>query len=252
MSRLKFAIRYAAGHLLISATIAVLAAVWVFSVLYAWPWRAVLGVGAIFALLLAVDVVCGPLLTLILSNPRKSRHERWIDFSLIGAIQLAALIYGLHSVWVARPVVLAFEVDRLVVVTANEVQTDELAQALPAWQHLPTTGVWQLAVRPPQGTQEANDSLAMEMAGIAPSMRPSRWQPWAESKDEIRRRAKPLPLLLEKHPQERAALQAAADRAAAAPDRLTYLPLVSSKTMDWVALLDAELNIVGYAPVEGF
>ena len=33
---------------------------------------------------------------------------------------------------------------------------------------------------------------------------------------------------------------------------LSYLPLVSSKTLDWVALLDADLNIVGHAPVDGF
>ena len=67
-----------------------------------------------------MDVVCGPLLTLVLASPRKSRRERWLDFSLIGLIQLAALAYGMHSVWVARPVALVFEVDRLVVVTANE------------------------------------------------------------------------------------------------------------------------------------
>ena len=33
---------------------------------------------------------------------------------------------------------------------------------------------------------------------------------------------------------------------------LSYLPLVSSKTLDWVALLDAQMNMVGWAPVDGF
>ena len=33
---------------------------------------------------------------------------------------------------------------------------------------------------------------------------------------------------------------------------LSYLPLVSSKTLDWVALLDAQMNVVGWAPVDGF
>ena len=35
-------------------------------------------------------------------------------------------------------------------------------------------------------------------------------------------------------------------------EELSYLPLVGSKTLDWVALFDSDLNIVGHAPVDGF
>jgi hypothetical protein len=35
-------------------------------------------------------------------------------------------------------------------------------------------------------------------------------------------------------------------------DALRYLPLTSSTTKDWVALLDGGLNRVGWAPVDGF
>ena len=34
--------------------------------------------------------------------------------------------------------------------------------------------------------------------------------------------------------------------------QLRYLPLTSSKTTEWIVLLDTQLNIVGYAPVDGF
>ena len=83
-SRLQFATRYALRHLGISVAVALLSAALVFGLLYPAPYRAMLGVGPIFGLVLAVDVVCGPLLTLILASPRKSRRERWLDFSLIG------------------------------------------------------------------------------------------------------------------------------------------------------------------------
>ena len=33
---------------------------------------------------------------------------------------------------------------------------------------------------------------------------------------------------------------------------LSYLPLVSSKTLDWVALLNDKPGLVGWAPVDGF
>ena len=34
--------------------------------------------------------------------------------------------------------------------------------------------------------------------------------------------------------------------------QLLYLPLTSSKVVDWVALLSPEGDVVGYAPVDGF
>ena len=112
----------------------------VFGLWYPAPYRQMLQVDHIYLLVLAVDVVCGPLLTLILASPKKSRRERWLDFSLIGVIQLAALAYGMHSVWVAPPVALVFETDRLVVVTANEVNTDALPKAPAGLRQLPWPG----------------------------------------------------------------------------------------------------------------
>ena len=79
-----FAARYASRHLLISLLIALASAAVVFGLWYPAPYRAMLGVGAIFGLVLVVDVVCGPLLTGVVASPRKSRRERWLDFSLIG------------------------------------------------------------------------------------------------------------------------------------------------------------------------
>jgi len=35
-------------------------------------------------------------------------------------------------------------------------------------------------------------------------------------------------------------------------DALRYLPLTSSTTKDWVALLDADLRLLGHAAVDGF
>lgn len=120
--------------------VALASAAVVFGLWYPAPYRQMLDVGHIYLLVLAVDVVCGPLLTLILASSTKSRRERWLDFSLIGLIQLAALAYGMHSVWVAPPVALVFETDRLVVVTANEVNTDALPKAPAGLRQLPWPG----------------------------------------------------------------------------------------------------------------
>ena len=251
-TRLIFARRYAGWHLLISLLIALGSAGVVFGCWYPAPYRQLLNVGHIYLVVLAVDVVCGPLLTLILASPKKSRRERWLDFSLVGLIQLAALAYGMHSVWAARPVVLAFETDRLVVVTANEVQTDALAKAPPGLQRLPWAGVLQVGTRKPASSAEMMSSVELGLGGISPGMRPGWWLPWSAAQAGMRERAKPLAELIARRPQATQQLQDAARDAGRAVPELRYLPLVSSKTLDWVALLDEHMNMVGWAPVDGF
>lgn len=251
-SRIRFATRYALRHLGLSAVVAALSAAAVFGLLYPAPYRALLGVGAIFLLVLAVDVVCGPLLTLILASPSKSRRERWLDFGLIGLIQLAALAYGLHSVWAARPVVLAFEVDRLVVVTANEIDPAQLAQAPEGLRRLPWWGVRQLGTRRSANNQEMREGLERGLAGISPAMQPLWWLPRDEQLAAMKARARPLADLIIHSPQDAQTLRDAAHAAGADPASLLYLPLTSSKSKEWVALLDAQMNMVGWAPVDGF
>ena len=250
--RLRFALRYALRHAIISLGVAGLSALFVFGLLYPAPYQALLGVGAIFVLLLGVDVVCGPVLTLILASPHKSLRERWVDFSIIGLLQLAALLYGLHAVWVARPVVLAFEVDRLVIASANEVQTETLSQAPAGLQSLPWWGVLQVGTRKAKDSDEFFESMNLGLGGITPAMRPHWWLPWDGAQAGIQERAKPVAELLARRPQAAPVLQAAMAETGLPVQQLRYLPLTSSKVKDWVALLNAEGQIVGHAPVDGF
>jgi len=252
VNRFRFAFGFAGRHLLISACLAAVAGLFVFALLYPPPFASLLGVGRMFVLLLVVDAVCGPLLTLILANPAKSRRERWVDFSLIGLVQLAALLYGLHSLWLARPVVLAFEADRLVIVRANEVETETLAQAPAGLQSLPCWGVMPVSTRKARNSEEFFESVQLNLAGVSPAMRPHWWQPWENAHSAMAQHARPVRDLIEQRPQEAATLQAAVAKTGVPVDQLRFLPLASRKTGDWVALLDPRLQIVGYVPVDGF
>lgn len=210
-------------------------------------------VGSIYLLVLAVDVVCGPLLTLILVSPKKSRRERWLDLILVGLIQFVALGYGIHSVWAARPVALVFEVDRLVLVTANEVAPTVLARGPVGLRELPCTGdLLLVGTRLPKDGAEMLRSVIQGLAGISVAQQPDWWLPWGDVLPVIRKRIKPLSELIAKRPQDASTLEAAVLRSGLGVQELSYLPLVSSKTLEWVALLDADLKMVGYAPVDGF
>ena len=250
--RLHFAARYALRHLLLSILIALASAVVVFGLWYPAPYRQMLDVGHIYLLVLAVDVVCGPLLTLVLASPRKQRRERWLDFSLIGLIQLAALAYGMHSVWLARPVALVFEVDRLVVVTANDVNTDALPLAPTGLRQLPWMGMLKAGTRRAATNDEFMRSVEQGLAGIPLAVQPDWWQPFDEADAAMRARAKPLAELMARHSADAVVLQDAAKATGRLVSDLRYLPLVSGKRLDWVALLDEQLEMVGWAPVDGF
>ena len=252
MTRISFAVSYALRHLVISAVIAAISAVVVFGVWYPMPYRDMLGVADMYFLILGVDVVCGPLLTLVLASPKKSFRERVLDFSLVGVLQIIALVYGMHSVWIARPAVLAFEVDRLVVVTANEIETPLLEKAPEGLRTLPFWGMLQVATKRPDSNSDFFQSVELGLAGISPAMRPNLWETMDMQKEEMRRRAKPLDELIARRPQDAKTLRDAGQKTGRPMSELTYLPLTSSKSKDWIALFDSGFKMVGHAPVDGF
>ncbi len=251
-TRVRFAGSWALRHLAASAAVACLAAIVVFGWWYETPWRQLLGVGSIFGLIVAVDVVAGPLLTAVLASPRKSRRERWIDLTLIASIQVGALAYGMWSVYAARPVILAFEVDRFVVITANEVQLEQLPQALPQFQALSLAGPQFVSLRKARSSDEFLQSIEQSIQGTTQAMRPGWWLPFSDAIPAILKRAEPVQTLMDRRPADRAKLEKAVGQSGYSLASLRYLPLTSSKADDWVALISEVGTIVGYAQVNAF
>ncbi len=251
-SRWRFAASLALRHAILSLAVALLTAILVYQFWYPAPYRAMLGVGTIFVVLLYVDMTCGPLLTMLVANPQKSRGQMAFDLAVIGTIQAAALIYGLHSVWVGRPVVLAFETDRLTVVSANEIESADLPAAPAEFRQLPFSGVLQVATRKSKDNAEFFRSIDLSLAGFTPATRPAWWEPMNTQSDQIRTVAKPLTDLMTRRPEFTDELRQAAAYSGYPVGMLTYLPLTSSKTKDWIALLNPSLQMVGHAPIDGF
>lgn len=228
------------------------AAAIVFFIWYSRPWGQMLGVGAIFATVVGVDVVCGPLLTLLLAHPRKPARTLYVDISLVAVIQMVALSYGLWTMFAARPVVVAFEVDRFVVVTANEVIASELDEAPPDLRTLSWMGARYVATRSPRTDYEHLKSIELSMSGVTTAMRPGWWRPYEEASSGMARAARPLSELLKKRVEQQTTLKDAAVRSGVSVADLRYLPLTSSRQSDWVMLLDASGKAVGHAHVDGF
>ena len=81
--RLKAALKASAIHLGICCLVAVAVAALVFEFWFPGPYRQLSGGQNLFLLLVGVDVVCGPLLTMVVFDSEKPRRALILDFCLV-------------------------------------------------------------------------------------------------------------------------------------------------------------------------
>lgn len=242
----------AAVHLAISCAVAALAGALVFGAWYPGIYREVSGGTQLFALVTTVDVILGPLLTFTVFDVRKTRRHLATDLTMIGILQLGALVYGLVTVYQARPIAMVFEADRFRVVNASQVVVDELHLAPRHLQSLPLTGPWLLGTRLPKLGEERNEALFMGLRGIDVGQRPKFWQAYELSRAEVLAKSRPLTTLLTRHPDLRPSVQEALAAQKLDAAAVRFIPLTGARTGDWVVLLDERGRPVHQAPADGF
>ena len=109
-----------AVHLITSAIVVGSFLALTFFVLYPAPLFQVEGARLAVQVLLGVDIVLGPLLTLIVFKPGKRGLK--YDMAIIIAVQLSAFVYGAHVIIKERPAIVSFAVDRFVVIPEAEIE----------------------------------------------------------------------------------------------------------------------------------
>jgi hypothetical protein len=240
-------------HLLGSLAVAALAAALVYRLWYPWPYTALAGGTGLFVLIVAVDVVLGPLITFVVFAPGKPHRELWRDLSIVVAVQLAALVYGLTVMYEARPVVLALETNRFRVVSANEVVADELPLAPETLRRLSVSGPALVRAQAPNDPQEVLEAIQRALAGADIGTRPKYWRPWnADARRETLSASHPLEALRQRYLLRAAEVDEAVARTGFEVHQLRYLPVLS-RFADWVVLIDAATGEpVGFAPFDGF
>ena len=245
-------VRASAIHLLISLSIAALAALLVFGIWYPYPYREISGGRELFLIVVAVDVVMGPLMTLAVFNTAKPRKELRRDLGIIGLLQLAALAYGLWTVSVARPVHLVFEIDRFRVVHAIDVPPELIDRAPPDLRQLPLSGPTLLSVRDFKDSKENFDVTMAALQGIAIGARPDLWQAYSKGKPQILAKAKPLAELKSRFPANKKEIDGALQASGHAPIAVGYIPMVGRQTF-WTVLIDLNTaEVLTFVPLDSF
>ena len=250
--RVRAASRATSIHLLCSVAVVMLAGSLVFGLWYPFPYRELSGGRELFLLVVVVDVVCGPLLTMVLFNPTKPRAELWRDLGLVALIQLGALGYGVHTVWQARPLFLVQEVDRFKVIAEPDVDSAALAALPAALQPQWWKGPKVVAIREPKDAEERNKVMFESIKGGRDfGERPEFYLPY-EGANALKslNRARPLSVFLQKQPGQQAAATELATQKGADIAQWLYLPVVARQ--DWVAVLDKQGHIQGFLKGDGF
>lgn len=241
-------------HLGASGAVALLSAALVFGLWYPHPFDQLVGGRELFLLIVSVDLVSGPVLTLVVFNPRKPRPELVRDISVIVVLQLAALGYGLFTVMQARPVLLAFEGNRFRVIAAAELDMETLHEAHGDLGRLSLTGPRLIGVRlAAAGDADYLQSIKQSLEGLHPAFRPSRWVPYEQQLKEAASQAKPLGDLLARNPSQAADIDEAAQETMLPMERLGYVPLQSRTRSDWVVVVDRQTGWPkAFAHVDGW
>ncbi len=239
--------RAATTHLIVSAIIAAAVLSVMLFLWYPSPLFVAMGGKELILLIVGIDVCIGPLITLVIFNPKKKLLV--FDLVVIACLQLAALGYGIHAMQAGRPVYIVFVENRFVVVSAAEIDMESLAQAKPEFRKLPLTGPKFVAADMPTDSKEANDILFAGIGGMGLQNLPKFYSTYDEHAKQVLASARTLDSLKNLTKDNKAKLQSAIEKSGMHREELRFLPVLT-KRASYIALLDAKTGrVVGILDV---
>jgi len=235
-------------HLAISAVIAAAMVVLVVALWYPPPYFVAMGGAMLLRLVIGVDVVVGPLITLFIFDPAKPSLK--YDLSAIAVLQLAALAYGGYVMFEARPVYTVFVEDRLHTVPANSIDADSLARGSSEWRPLPLLGPRIVAARKPKDPQEVVKITIGALAG-GPDIQhlPHLYVPYSTVQADVARVVRPMVMLAQRGKESADQVNEFIKAHDAGGRSLGFLP-VQARNQDFTAIVDRKTGeIIGFLPI---
>lgn len=238
-------------HLVLSAGIAIAVLLGMKLIWYPDPYFEAMGAGGLILILVAVDVVIGPLITLIVFNLKKPELKR--DLLIVVLLQLAALVYGMNAVFISRPVYAVFNVNRFDVVVASEINPAELEKAQRTeFKSLPWWGPQIIAAKLPTDKKEFDAVLFSAASGGADVYHlPRHYVPYADEMGRAKSKAKPLAILREKTGGA-ALVERFITQNGQQEMRLGFVPFHGRKK-DFAVVLELDTGkVAGYLPIDPY
>jgi len=233
-ARIKFFIK----HLSASFIVALLVLGWIFTVWYPAPLAKATGVTHIVLLMLAIDVIVGPILGLIVYKVNKKTLK--FDLLVIILLQISALSYGIYSLSEGRPVWMAFNGNRFELIRNNELLDVSIDNHVDnEYYHPSLLGPKYVAVKIAEDQLEREKNMFEELqGGISLAQRPERYVAIAEANRRIIETVEGVSDL--KNYNSEQAVDSILD---SYPNASSYLALKANE-VDMTVLLDAEGNTI--------
>jgi hypothetical protein len=224
-----FRLKLFSYHLLSSAAILTLILGSLYFGWYRWPGWYLTDVTRVVFVMVCVDVVLGPTLTLIIANQKKSRRELTRDIAIIVAVQLCALTYGSAQLWKGRPLYYAFSESVLQLVQAYDIDDNEAKLGreqnpglAPHWYSLPR---WIWAPLPEDPAQRQKIFTAAISGGDDVISMPRYFKRWEDGLTSLRAQLKKVDNVAYFAPSEKRKLKEKMKAAGMADDQLDTIPL---------------------------
>lgn len=210
-------------HLLASLAVISVFLLVVYFIWYPGPLSELHGVIDAIKVVIGVDIVLGPLITLIIFNTRKQRKELVRDISVIVLVQISALAWGAYTTFMVRPVFVVFYYDAFHSVVRNDIASDTKGgdMAIPGFWQRPKQ-VYIPRLKGKKAVQHANDLLSK---GVPPiKFQVSRYLPIEEHKQAVLEEAMDMTRYLEKE-ENRVRLDAFLQSHGGTKDNYSLYPL---------------------------
>ena len=195
-----------------------------------------------------IDIVLGPLLTLVLFSPGKPHRELVIDLSLVAIMQITALFWGIYTVYQQRPVAVAFLDYSFYTVPAQDLldqgidlqQLNKFGQSLPVYVYINKPNTAEALEQLKQETIDKNLPLTHNL---------NYYKPVDEHLDEIYRHNLDINEIITKNSDMKAEILALMKDKGDLDKALSehhYIGLVS-RYQNIVLVFDKTDSIIGYA-----
>ncbi|NLY13479.1 MAG: type IV pilin accessory protein [Gammaproteobacteria bacterium] len=171
-------------HLFISILISLALITTTIHAWYPTPLYTAVGATYIYLIILSINIITGPLLTLMVYKTGKKNLV--MDLTVIAALQITALGYGLWTVAEGRPAWLVFAADRFDLVRVLDIDERKLDQAAMQYRQPSLLGPqWVAAVSPTDSSEKSDILLESVFAGVDIAQRPNLYQPLDSQKEAI-------------------------------------------------------------------
>ena len=235
--------RAASLHLLLCVGVALILLSLFWFVWYPSPLFRAVGGLEIFLMLLGIDVVLGPLLTLVVFKTEKPSLK--FDLGVIAAVQVAALAYGVFTLLTGRPVYVAALGHRFDLIQASELNDEQLKTSNTS---LPWWGPKWVGIKEATDKKERERMMFSGLAGADYGHYPQYHAPLESMHDTLLANAKPISVLRSKNATRDAEITSWLSTRGYDNNSAVFQGL-KARSQDMAVFLDAKTAaVVGIAP----